>query len=41
MDYKHDKAASAAKHNIDIICMQKHRYYQSTIELKYNDTGNG
>ena len=27
--------------NTDIICIQEHRYYQSKLELKYNNTGNG
>ena len=31
--------AFAAEHNIDIICVQKHRYYSSELEQKYNDTG--
>ena len=31
--------ASAIDHNIDIICMQKHRYIHSE-HVKYHDTGN-
>ena len=33
--------ASAAKHNIDIVCVQKHRYHHSEVEIKYHNTGNG
>ena len=32
--------ASAADHNIDIVCLQEHRYDNSELELKYNDTCN-
>ena len=32
--------ASAAEHNIDIICIQEHRYTHSE-DIKYHDTGNG
>ena len=31
---------SSAEHNIDIVCMQEHRYYHSKLEIKYHDTGN-
>ena len=29
-----------AKHDIDLICLQKYKYYYSEIEIKYQDTGN-
>ena len=32
--------ASAVEHNIDIICIQEHRYTHSK-DIKYRDTGNG
>ena len=32
--------ASAAEHNIDILCMQEHRYYYSELELKCYNTDN-
>ena len=32
--------ASAVEHNIDIICIQEHRYTHSD-DIKYHDTGNG
>ena len=32
---------SATKHNVNIICIQEHRYYHREIEIKYNHTGNG
>ena len=32
--------ASAIDHNIDIICIQEHRYTHSE-DIKYHDTGNG
>ena len=32
--------ASAVEHNIDIICVQEHRY-QSEQALKYHDTNDG
>ena len=32
---------SAAKHNIYIIGIQEHRYYQSEQKIKYHDIGNG
>ena len=32
--------ASAVEHNIDIICIQEHRYTHSE-DIKYHDTGNG
>ena len=32
--------ASAAKHNIDIIYVQEHRYYQIKLDLINHDTGN-
>ena len=33
--------ASASKRNIDIICIQEHRYYHRELDQKYHDTGNG
>ena len=33
-------AASAVEHNIDIICIQEHRYTHSE-DINYHDTGNG
>ena len=33
-------AVSAAEHNIEIICIQEHRYTHSE-DIKYHDTGNG
>ena len=32
--------ASAIDHNIDIICIQEH-WYTHSVDIKYNDTGNG
>ena len=32
---------TAADHNINIICIQEHRYYPSKLEINYCDTGNG
>ena len=32
--------ASAINHNIDIVCIQEHRYIHSR-DIKYHDTGNG
>ena len=32
---------STAEHNIDIVCIQKRRYYHSEVEIKYHDTGSG
>ena len=32
--------ASAVEHNIDITCLQEHRYTHSE-DIKYHDTGNG
>ena len=32
---------SALEHNIDIVCIQEHRYPHSELEIKYHDTGNG
>ena len=32
--------ASAIDHNIDMICVQEHRYLHSK-DIKYHDTGNG
>ena len=34
-------AASAAENNIDIICIQEHRYYHCKLKIKYHDTGYG
>ena len=33
--------AFVVEHNIDIICIQEHRYYYNKVEIKYHDTGNG
>ena len=33
--------ASAVEHNIDIVCIQEHRYHHSEVEIKYHDSGNG
>ena len=33
--------AAAANKNIDIICVQEHRFYHSDLELKYHETGHG
>ena len=33
--------ASAADKNIDIVYIQEHKYYQSKVELKYLESGNG
>ena len=33
--------ASVVVHDIDIVCMQEHRYYHSEVYVKYHDTGNG
>ena len=33
--------ASAIDHNIDIVCIQEHRYYHSEENIKYHNTGNG
>ena len=35
-----EMTASAIDHNIDIICMQEHRYTHNE-DIKYHDTGNG
>ena len=32
---------SAAEHNIDIGCIQEHRYYPSKLKIKYHNTSNG
>ena len=32
---------SAAEYNIDILCIQEHRYHHSGEEIKCHDTGNG
>ena len=32
---------SPVKHNIDILCVLEHIYYNSEPELNYHDTGNG
>ena len=34
-----DLTASAAGHNIDILCIQEHRFYHSKQEIKYQDVG--
>ena len=31
--------ASALEQNIDIVCMQEHKYHYSEIKIKYHDTG--
>ena len=33
--------ASAIDPNIDIVCVQEHRYHHSKEDIKYHDTGNG
>ena len=33
--------ALVAEHNIDIVCVQEHRYHFSKVKIKCNDTGNG
>ena len=33
--------ASAVDHNVDIVCVQEHRYYHCEIDIKYHDTGDG
>ena len=33
--------ASVVKYNIDIVCIQEHKYYHSDLEMKYHDTGDG
>ena len=35
-----EQTESAIEHNIDIICIQEHRYTDSE-DIKYHDTGNG
>ena len=35
-----DLTASTLDHNIDIICIQEHRYIHCE-DIKYHDTGNG
>ena len=41
IDQLPELTASVAEHNIDIVCKQEHRYYQSEVEIKYHDSGNG
>ena len=36
-----DLTTSAAKQNMDIICILEHGYYQSKLEIKYYSTGKG
>ena len=31
--------ASVVGHNIDIVCVQEHKYHQSEEDIKYHDTG--
>ena len=33
--------ATAQDHNIDIVCVQEHRYHHSEEDIKYHDTGKG
>ena len=33
--------ASAIDHNIDIVCVQEHRYHHSEKDIKYHNPGNG
>ena len=35
-----EKTASSIDHNVDIICIQEHRYTHSE-DIKYHNTGNG
>ena len=35
-----ERTASAVEHNIDMICIQEHRYTHSK-DIRYHDTGNG
>ena len=35
-----EQTASAVEHNVDITCIQEHRYTHSE-DIKYHDTGNG
>ena len=32
---------SVVDHNIDIVCIQEHRYHHSKVDIKYHDTGKG
>ena len=41
IDQFHKLTASATERNIDIVCIQEHRYYHSEQEITYHDTGNG
>ena len=36
-----EPTTSAVVHNIDIICIQEYWYYNSELEIKYHDNGNG
>ena len=36
-----EQIVSAAEYNIDIVCIQEHRYYHSKAEIKYHDSGYG
>ena len=36
-----EQTASVQEHNIDIVCVQEHRYHHSEVEIKYHDTANG
>ena len=36
-----ETTASAVENNIDIACIQEHRYYHYELEIKYHNTGNG
>ena len=33
--------ASMSEHNIDIVCVQEHRYHHSQVEIKKHHSGNG
>ena len=35
----HKHTSSAVEHNIDIICVQDHKYCHSELDLKYHETG--
>ena len=36
-----DQLLVLTEHNIDIVCVQKHRYHYSEVEIKHHDSGNG
>ena len=33
--------ASMSEHNIDIVCVQEHRYHHNEVGIKYHDSSNG